>query len=145
MLVYENYAIIDSKMKKHITVAAAVIIKDNRVFCARRSDIGESGGTWEFPGGKLEKNERAADALTREIQEELNSIIEIVSPLITVEHEYAAFSLTMHAFVCALRSGSLQLSEHTESRWLSVDELEDVDWVPADIPVMKKVKELLAL
>lgn len=130
-------------MKKHITVAAAVIIRDGRVFSAKRSDRGELAGTWEFPGGKLEPGELAEQALVREIHEELDSTIEILEPLMVVEHEYCTFTITMHAFLCRLVAGSLTLSEHTDSRWLALDELESVGWAAADIPIMETVKGLL--
>lgn len=130
-------------MKKHISVVAAVIIKDNRVFCAQRNHIGEQALRWEFPGGKIEAGESPEHALVREIQEELSSTITIKRLLTTVEHHYNTFEITLHAYLCDLQQGSLTLSEHLVSRWLAKDELETVDWAEADIPIMQMVKEIL--
>lgn len=130
-------------MKKHISVVAAVIIKDKRVFCAQRRDTGEQALRWEFPGGKIEAGEVAEQALVREIREELASDISIRRLLTTVEHQYRTFDITLHAYVCELVEGALALCEHVDSRWLGKDELETVDWAEADIPIMRRVREIL--
>lgn len=130
-------------MRKHITVSAAVIIQNQMVFCAQRKDLGELARKWEFPGGKLEVGELPESALIREIKEELDSTISIKRKLTTVEHQYTTFDITMHAFLCHLVDGSLTLSEHLDSRWLSKDQLFSVDWAAADIPVVEIVKRLL--
>jgi len=124
-------------------VVAAVIIKDKRVFCAQRNDAGEQGLRWEFPGGKIEAGESPEQALIRENQEELSSTICVKRLLTTVEHQYKTFDITLHAYVCELAEGSLLLSEHVASHWLAKDELETVDWAEADIPIMRRVREIL--
>ncbi len=131
------------KMRKHITVSAAVIIQNKMVFCAQRKDQGELAQKWEFPGGKLEIGEIPENALIREIKEELDSTISILEKLTTVEHQYTTFDITMHAFLCQLVDGSLTLSEHLDSRWLSKDQLFSVDWAEADIPIVEIVKSIL--
>lgn len=130
-------------MKKHVSVVAGVIIKDKRVFCAQRNADGEQGLRWEFPGGKIEAGESPEQVLVREIQEELSSIITVTRLPTTVEHRYHTFDITLHAYLCKLREGSLPLSEHVASRWLARNELETVDWAEADIPVMRMLKEVL--
>ncbi len=130
-------------MKKHIEVAAAVIIQDRTVFCAQRKNHGELACKWEFPGGKIEQGEKAEDALVREIREELYSIVSADTYLITVDHQYRTFSITMHAYICTLIEGSLTLTEHLDARWLSKHELYSVDWAAADIPIAEEVAKLL--
>jgi len=128
---------------KHIEVAAAVIIQDNKVFAAQRGEGGELARKWEFPGGKLEQGERGEDAIVREIFEELGTEIVVRRALITVEHQYTTFSLTLHGYLCDILSGSLALTEHLESRWLEKDQLYSVPWAEADLPIVKAVAALL--
>lgn len=128
---------------KHIEVVAAVFIKDNRVFCAQRKDAGETAKKWEFPGGKVEAGESHQQALAREISEELSTKITVGNFVTTVNHQYNTFALTMHAYQCSILEGTLTLSEHLDSRWLPRDELETVDWAPADLPIVDRVRELL--
>ncbi|MFA6682090.1 MAG: (deoxy)nucleoside triphosphate pyrophosphohydrolase [Sphaerochaeta sp.] len=128
---------------KHIEVAAAVIIQDNKVFAAQRGEGGELALKWEFPGGKLEQGERGEDAIVREIFEELGSEITVRSHLISVEHQYKSFSLTLHAYRCDIVSGPLVLTEHLDSKWLEKDQLYSVPWAEADLPIVKAVSALL--
>jgi len=126
---------------KHFNVAAAVFIQNNKVFCAQRKDAGETAKLWEFPGGKIEEGETPGQALEREIQEELCTKIRVEDFITTVNHEYKTFSITMHVYLCTILSGSLTLTEHLDSRWLSADELDTVNWAPADVPIVEKVRE----
>nr|WP_321297160.1 (deoxy)nucleoside triphosphate pyrophosphohydrolase [uncultured Sphaerochaeta sp.] len=129
---------------KQIVVAAALIIKDGNVFAAQRKDSGDLAKKWEFPGGKLEAGESGEEAIVREIREELSAKIAVTGYLMTVEHTYPAFHITMHAYLCELEAGDLVLSEHLDSRWLGPDELYDVDWAAADLPIVERAKALLA-
>ena len=116
----------------HIEVVAAVIYDgDGRVFATQRG-YGEWKGWWEFPGGKIEKGETREEALEREIWEELETRIVIGRQLQTVEWDYPAFHLTMHCFLCRINSGMLTLKEHEAARWLTIEQINSVDWLPAD-------------
>ena len=127
---------------KHIEVAAAVIRNGNRIFATQRG-YGEFKDLWEFPGGKIEAGEEREHALKREIMEELDTEIAIDSFICTVEHDYPSFHITMHCYMCSVKSGELTLKEHESARWLSADQLYSVDWLPADISVISKLEEIL--
>lgn len=124
---------------KTIEVAAAIIVKDNKVFATQRG-YGEFKDGWEFPGGKLEPGESAREALAREIREELDVDIRVEKLLETVEYDYPEFHLTMHCFICELLSEEIVLKEHEDARWLKKDELDSVPWLPADITIIEKIK-----
>ena len=126
---------------KTIEVAAAIIVKDNRIFATQRG-YGEFKDGWEFPGGKLEPGESAREALVREIREELDVDIRVGKLLETVEYDYPEFHLTMHCFICELLSEEIVLKEHEDARWLKEEELDTVDWLPADVGVIGKIFEL---
>lgn len=126
---------------KTIEVAAAIIVKDNKVFATQRG-YGEFKDGWEFPGGKLEPGESAREALIREIREELDVDIRVEKLLETVEYDYPEFHLTMHCFICELLSEEIVLKEHEDARWLKEEELDTVDWLPADVGVIGKIFEL---
>lgn len=128
---------------KHFEVVAAILINDNRVFCCQRKDVGEVAKKWEFPGGKIEMGENHQQALSREIAEELSVEIAVGDFVTTVYHEYSTLAITMHAYLATIRSGELILTEHLDSRWLLRDELTSVDWAPADLPIVERVKDLL--
>ena len=126
---------------KTIEVAAAIIVKDNKVFATQRG-YGEFKDGWEFPGGKLDPGESAREALAREIREELDVDIRVEKLLETVEYDYPEFHLTMHCFICELLSEEIVLKEHEDARWLKEEELDTVDWLPADVGVIGKIFEL---
>ncbi len=121
---------------KTIEVVAAVISESGRIFATQRG-YGDFKDMWEFPGGKMEPGESREAALVREIKEELDTEISVDEFLCTVDYDYPSFHLTMHCFICSVVSGDLDLREHEAARWLSADELFDVDWLPADIDVVK--------
>ena len=124
--------------KKTIDVVAAIIIRDGKLF-ATQHGYGEWKDWWEFPGGKIEPGEAPEDALKREIREELATEIEVGDLLTTVEYEYPQFHLTMHCYLCSIISGGLSLLEHEDARWLVMDELDSVKWLPADKDVIEKL------
>ncbi len=128
---------------KHIEVAAAVIIRDNKVFAAQRGEGGQLARKWEFPGGKLETGEKGEDAIVREIFEELGTDIAVQRLLLSVEHQYNTFSLTLHGYLCEIVGDEPTLSEHLASKWLEKDQLFTVSWAEADLPIVNAVSSLL--
>lgn len=128
-------------MKKHIEVVAAVIIKDDKYFCAQRKDEGELARKWEFPGGKVEIGETLKQSLIRELKEELKTDIEIREFIMTVNHEYETFKITLHAFLCTLKTNDINLVEHLDSKWLNKEELNTLDWAEADIPIVEYLRK----
>lgn len=137
--------------KKHFEVAAAVIMRTGKqgkteLFCAQRpgpkpgKEANETNYKWEFPGGKLEPGETAEQAVVREIREEFDTDIAVKRFLVTVNHEYSTFSITMHCFLCTVTGGSLVLREHLDSRWITSDQFNGVDWAPADMDALNSLK-----
>ena len=124
-------------------VVAAAIFRENRVLCVQRSKHTKEYKSlkWEFPGGKVEVGESREEALVREIREELSVDIEVSEFLMTIEHTYPDFHLTMHVFKCVLDQGEITLNEHVALKWLSVDELDQLDWAAADVPVVKSLMQ----
>ena len=126
---------------KQIEVVAAIIHDDQgRIFATQRG-YGEWKDWWEFPGGKMEEGEKPEEALKREIWEELETDIVVEQLVDTVEWDYPQFHLTMHCYLCHVESGHLVLKEHEAARWLGKDELESVDWLPADRDLVRKLKK----
>ena len=130
--------------RKHIEVVAAIIVRDDRIFATQRG-YGEWKDWWEFPGGKMEAGETPEEALKREIREELATEIEVDELLTTVEYDYPKFHLTMHCYLCTIISGDLSLLEHEDARWLALDELDCVKWLPADKDVIEKLSTTFAM
>ena len=123
--------------KKIIHVVAAAIEKDGKRFCAQRPEGKSLGGFWEFPGGKLEAGESPEQALIREIQEELNSEIEIISFVNEASYDYDFGTVVMKTFHAKLLSGKLELLEHQNSTWLAPHELKSLNWAPVDRPAVE--------
>ena len=121
---------------KQIEVVAAIIRKGDKIFATQRG-YGEWKDWWEFPGGKMEVGETPEEALVREIREELSAEINVGELLTTVEYDYPAFHLTMHCFLCTLLTDSMHLNEHEAARWLTMNELDSVKWLPADEKVIE--------
>jgi len=125
---------------RSIEVVAAIILQNGLVFAAQRQLKGEVGLKWEFPGGKIEPMETAEEALVRELEEELEIQAAVNGFLITVYHQYESFHLTMHCYLTTIMAGSITLHEHLDSRWLSPNELNTLDWAPADVAVVEYLK-----
>ena len=124
---------------KKTEIAAAIIRDGDRIFATQRG-YGAFQHKWEFPGGKLEEGETPQEALQREIKEELDSEVEIKAFFETVEYDYPSFHLIMHCFICTLKSGDLVLKEHESAKWLRKEELDSLDWLPADLGIIEKLK-----
>lgn len=127
---------------KSIEVVAAIITQKNKIFATQRG-YGKWKGKWEFPGGKIELGETKEEALKREIREELDTEIKINALMQTVEYNYTEFHLILHCFLCEVVQGNLVLLEHQDAKWLTVSELDTIDWLPADLPIIKRLKEEL--
>jgi 8-oxo-dGTP diphosphatase len=131
-------------MTKTIEVVAALIFREGKVLCVQRPDNNREyiSLKWEFPGGKVEVSESREQALMREIKEELVVEIHELQYLTTVEHSYPDFHLTMHAYTCALKTGEVTLKEHVAAQWLAAEELGQLDWAAADVPVVNLLKNV---
>ena len=127
---------------KTINVVAAIIKKDDKIFATQRG-YGEFKGGWEFPGGKIEQGETRQQALEREIREELDAQITVGGLLDTIEYDYPSFHHSMQCFSCELVHDNIVLKEHEAARWLTKTTLFDVEWLPADIALVKKIEEQL--
>lgn len=122
--------------KKVVEVVAALIFNAAGQVLATQCPPHKHGGGWEFPGGKIEAGESPVAAIEREIAEELGVQIKAGQVLHTVEWDYPTFHLRMHCLVCTWEAGEIQLREHTDARWLSLEALHSLDWLPADVDVL---------
>ena len=129
---------------KTIKVVAAVICDSlqakSRIFATARG-YGEFKGQWEFPGGKIEHGETPQQALARETKEELDITIKVGELIDTLEYDYPDFHLSMDCFWCEVVSGDLVLLEAQDGRWLTKDELDSVEWLPADMGLVLNVQK----
>ncbi len=128
---------------KHLNVVAAIIKYKNKILCMQRGPNKYSyiSNKYEFPGGKIEDGESEISALKREIKEELLLDISIKEKLITINHTYPDFSMTMACYICESSDMSLTLTEHIDYKWLEKKELHLLDWASADIPIIKKLQD----
>jgi len=127
-------------MKKQINVVGAVIVRGGLVLCAQRGPSGGLAGLWEFPGGKIEPGETPREALAREIVEELECTVEVGAEITTTSHEYDFGVVNLTTFYCTLVQGSPVLTEHASVIWLGPDQLDTIEWAPADIPAVTLVR-----
>lgn len=124
---------------KTIKVVAAVIRDKNRIFATQRG-YGDLKGGWEFPGGKIEIGETSQEALKREIMEELETEIKVGKLIDIIEYDYPTFHLYMECFWCEIVKGNLVLREHEDARWLTKEQFGEVEWLPADVKLIEKIK-----
>lgn len=132
---------------KTIRVVAAIIKAVNEngepIIFATQRGYGDLKGGWEFPGGKIEKDETPQEALVREIKEELETEITVGELIDTIEYDYPTFHLSMDCFWAEIVSGNLVLTEHEAAKWLTKDELDSVEWLPADVTLIDKIKAVV--
>jgi len=132
---------------RHVEVVAAIIINNDEILCMQRNKAKYDyvSFKYEFPGGKLEVGESREQALMRELSEEMDLDI-IVTPkdfFMTVEHTYPDFSITMHSFICKMNNKTFTRKEHISHTWLKFHDLETIDWAAADLPIVKKLREVM--
>ena len=134
---------------KTVKVVAAIIKAVNEngetIIFATQRGYGDFKVGWEFPGGKIESGETPQEALKREIIEELDTEVSVGELMDTVEYDYPQFHLSMDCFWCQIVRGNLVLKEHEAARWLTKDELNNVEWLPADITLIEKIRNLLSM
>ena len=124
---------------KTIRVVAAIIRDKDKIFATQRG-YGEFKDGWEFPGGKIEEGETPQDALKREIMEELDTEIKVGELIDTIEYDYPTFHLSMDCFWAEVITGHLVLKEAEEAKWLTKEQLDSVDWLPADVTLIDKIR-----
>ena len=126
---------------KKIQVVAAVIINNNKILCVQRNEnkLPYVSKKYEFPGGKIEIGETKEETIKREIKEELKMEINIEREFLTVSYQYPDFHLTMYSFLCSCKDSSLTLTEHIDFIWLDKNDLYELDWAAADIPIVNKL------
>ena len=117
--------------------------KGEEIIFATQRGYGDLKGGWEFPGGKIEEGETSQAALQREIMEELDTEISVGELIDTIEYDYPAFHLSMDCFWCEIIKGDLALKEHEAAKWLTKEKMDSVEWLPADITIVGKIKEAL--
>lgn len=145
VILSKDYDILCKKMgdsmKKKIRVVAAAIEKDGKFLCAQRPTGKSLAGLWEFPGGKIEKDETAKSALLREIKEELNIDIKIIDFVNIAEYEYDFGIVEMQTYIANIISGNLELIEHDNLLWLPAEKLPELDWAPVDLPAVTLISK----
>ena len=131
---------------KTVNVVAAIICDDyekkTKIFATQRG-YGDYKDGWEFPGGKIEDGETPKEALIREIKEELGAMIEVYDLIDTIDYDYEKFHLHMNCYWATVSEGKLKLLEHEAAKWLRYEELESVDWLPADLALLPKIKKAM--
>lgn len=127
-----------------IEVSCAIIVENKQVLVTQRSESMPHSLKWEFPGGKLKEGETPELCIRREIREELGLIVEVERLLRCTQHSYDAYTIKLFPFICRIREGSIKLSEHKTFRWIDLDKLEELDWLDADVEVVRMIMELFS-
>ena len=127
---------------KTLNVVAAIIKKENKILATKRG-YGEFINMWEFPGGKIEADESQKEGLIREIKEELDCTIKPTKFALNLEYQYPTFYLKMACFEAVITEGTPRLLEHNDARWLTREELDSVNWIPADLQIIDYLKKTM--
>ena len=142
----------DGSYLKAVRVVGAIImaqrdVKEDeepvKMMFATQRGYGDLKDGWEFPGGKIEEGETPEEAIVREIKEELDTVIKVEKYVDTIEYDYSDFHLSMDCFLCSVVEGDLVLKEHEAAKWLTRETLDTVEWLPADVTLIEKVREML--
>ena len=128
---------------KIIEVSSALILKNGQILVTQRG-YGDFKNKWEFPGGKLENNETGEECIVREIKEELDTDINVVKLLNTIEYSYPTFHLIMHNYICELKNNHISLLEHQAAKFIDIDDLDEIDFLPADLLILEDLIKYLS-
>ncbi len=123
-----------------LIVTCAIIIRESKILICQRSSAMNLPLKWEFPGGKVEPGEDEKATIVREIKEELHVDIKVAKRLELVEHGYPTFRIRLVPFIANVVGGELLLEEHADAKWVTVDDLDQYDWAPADVPIVEQLK-----
>ena len=130
---------------KHLNVVAAIIIHNGQILCMQRGQAKQDyiSYKYEFPGGKIELGETRIEALMRELKEEMNIEVKIAEEdyFMTINHSYPDFELTMHSYICHVDTKEFVRKEHIDHQWVIPQELNTLEWVPADYPIVERLRE----
>jgi 8-oxo-dGTP diphosphatase len=127
-------------LTQQVSVVGAVITHEGLILCAQRGQTGTLPGLWEFPGGKIETGETMQEALKREIDEELGCVVEVGSEITSTIHEYEFATVTLTTFYCRILQGTPLANEHMSLQWLHPLALNELQWAPADVPTVAKIR-----
>ncbi len=122
---------------KKIEVSAAVIQRNGKTYIQQRPQKGLMGGLWEFPGGKIEKDESPEDCLEREIKEELGVRVTIKQKILTIKHSYTQFRVTLHVFICHLKPGRIHATSCEQWKWVSLKKINQYPFPAANVKILK--------
>ena len=131
-------------MKRHLHVACAIIEQNGTVLTAQRSAAMSLPLKWEFPGGKIEAGETAEECLIRELREELGVSVFIGSALTPATHSYPDFTVTLYPYTCRLTGGTVTMYEHHALKWVEPQQMPELDWAAADLPVIREYMNISA-
>lgn len=126
---------------KKIEVVAGIIKHENLILCVQKDKhkFEYISNKFEFPGGKIERDETQIEALERELLEELEIETSVNELFLTVNHQYPDFKLIMHSYICDAPSKNIVLTEHIDQKWLPIKDLSSLDWAAADLPIVEKL------
>lgn len=138
---FQSINILDRKVKTMLVVAAAIILDNNKVLIAQRQEGSNMEFKWEFPGGKLEQDETPEECLVREIREELDIAIEPIEIYKAVRHKHNDKDILLLAYICKHIKGEGRALECNDFKWISIDELGQYEYTPADIDIVDKLRQ----